>query len=90
MEGEFSAKQIDEVARLRRGGGGGGGGGGAGEGGGFLTFPFGLSSRTDIFLVVRSSRTEPDDDVGDVTSFSTLDVVEMEERHFSRCAGGVT
>ncbi len=43
---------------------------------------FGLSSfessRTDMFLVV-SSRTELDDDVVDVTSFSALDVVAIKD-----------
>ncbi len=41
-----------------------------------MTFVFGQSSRTAIFLVVPS-RTDPDDDVVDVTSFSVLDVVEI-------------
>ncbi len=35
-----------------------------------------VSSRTVITVVV-SSRTDPDDDVVDVTSFSALDVVEI-------------
>ncbi len=31
-------------------------------------------------MVVESSRTDPDDDVVDVTSFSALDVVEIKKK----------
>ncbi len=51
-----------------------------------------MSSRTDIFFVGPSSRTDPDDDVVDVTSLSALDVVEtkLKQRHVFRWADGVT
>ncbi len=38
-----------------------------------INFTLEESSGTDIFLAVVSSRTDPDDDVVDVTSFSALD-----------------
>ena len=31
-----------------------------------------------VFVVIMSSRTDPDDDAVDVTSFSALDVVEIQ------------
>ncbi len=37
------------------------------------------SSRNSVLVVVVSSRTEPYDDVDDVTSFSALDVVEIKD-----------
>ncbi len=37
------------------------------------------SSRTVVFAI-ESSRTDPDDDVVDVTSFSALDVVETKRK----------
>ncbi len=38
-----------------------------------------MPPRTDIFVVVESSRTDLYDDVDDVTSFSALDVVEIKK-----------